>query len=278
MTSGQMMRVSVRTMMVLPLLLGGVNPCHTRAMAAVAQQQRASAAARPLTVATEEPKIEPRARQLLEQMAGAYASLNSYSGAITVRDDSQPGAGEQRVTIALRKPDRVAIVTRDKTGGWRRVVSDGKHLYLVSSQDTGHYRKRSLQPRVPGFYQALSVGGNKVSGALFLGQSPYQGLHENVLSLRVGPPGTVSGVAVETVTATLKSPPGLSATYAIGKSDHLLRRLVLSGTVKGKTGKHTETHSNIQANPPLPPSLFRFTPPPGSEAVSFEHPGGVARR
>jgi outer membrane lipoprotein-sorting protein len=48
--------------------------------------------------------MDPKARELLAQMAEAYKSLKSYSGRVEVKD-TQPGANEQHFTIALRKPD-----------------------------------------------------------------------------------------------------------------------------------------------------------------------------
>jgi hypothetical protein len=219
--------------------------------------------------------MDPKARELLAQMADTYKSLKSYSGRVEVKD-TQPGANEQHFTIALRKPDQVAVVTTDRSGQ-RRVVTDGKNLYIVSSRDKEHYRKRPLRSGTPGFYQAMSVDGKKVLGAMFLGQSPYEWLSREAVSLKIGPPDTEAGVAVETVTAVLKSPQGVTATYAIGKSDRLLRRFVLSAMVNGQSLARTETHSAIKINPDLPKSLFTFTAPPGMKAVDFDRASNASR-
>jgi len=55
-----------------------------------------------------------------------------------------------------------------------------------------------------------------------------------------------------------------SATFSIGKVDHLLRRVKLSQTADKATVTSVETHLDVKANPNLPASTFVFAPPPGT--------------
>ncbi|MDQ2730079.1 MAG: hypothetical protein M3Y56_00330 [Armatimonadota bacterium] len=85
-------------------------------------------------------------------------------------------------------------------------------------------------------------------------------------SVKVGLPGNVDGVPVDTIEAEFRALPMVGTgtiKVAIGRHDHLVRQC----TTKGSGLYINETLSDVRVNPSIPPSVFRFTPPAGSKVA-----------
>lgn len=215
--------------------------------------------------------IDPAARALLEQMAAAYKALTSYSGAMTFSGTGMPDPPHLRARITLQPPDRIAVTVDDEHGA-THALADGARLYVDTPRLPGHY----LTLPAPGGEQALQRALSH-AGAAALSPTPYlftgadltQRLAPVLVALSVGKPGTMDGVAVQTVVATLNPKAGpRTLTFAIGKEDHLLRQASMTLQGEGKPATVTETHTDIKVNPKLAANAFAFAPPPSAQAVT----------
>lgn len=129
---------------------------------------------------------------------------------------------------------------------------------------------------------ALGQGGagETVLGMLLAGENPLAARAGRaspageLRSLSSGKPETIDGVAVETVVATRKQPEGGEETlrFAIGREDHLLRQVTVTGTAKGLPFTRIETHSNVRVNPILPEAMFVA----GAAPIAGAAPAGQA--
>lgn len=211
-------------------------------------------------------QINPQARALLDQMVSAYKALSSYAGTMEVQVAGLPEAKNLRASVVVQKPGRAVVSTTDGQG-LTRAITDGEHLQVVSpggitiSQNTESFDKA----------QAISIalrrGGAEETylAALLTGRDLLAPQAKDLKSLSLGETGTVGGVPVDLVVAVLKRSPNSSSeetiVYSIGKKDHLLRRVTVTGIAAGKPFTRTETHTNVRVDPILPQGMFAFTAP-----------------
>lgn len=238
---------------------------------------QAAPAPRNIAVLPASAKVDANARKKLDSMAAAYQGLRSYSGTVEVNGVGVPNFPSRRSTIVFKKPNQAVVVTTD-SAGVTQTVTNGTHLFAASTREKTRYLKAPLPPNAQPIPLAIGEGGAAGLGLMPLlvaGADPLAPLAKTLRSLAPGPPNTLAGVPVDTIIAVVNGSRGDTAkiTYAIGKSDHLLRRMNITQTVNGKPISLTENHANIKANPALSASALAFTPPPGAQAVaSFAPP------
>jgi len=254
------------------------------------------------------PAFDPKAQKLLRQMAAAYQGLSSYSDTTEMVIANGPKAVAAlnastppllRATVAVQKPDRVAVRAAGMiTGGLPAAgISDGKTYWELrpSSQD---YLAQPVPPRVleSAFSAGSRVLGSTLLQSLLTSPDPLPGWLHGATAIKMGRPVVVSGVPVQTVIVikapvhhdparagvgrgegqTGDTPPFTDQTklfLSIGVKDHLLRRLSWVNTLLSPgidrfpggtvTLVQMETHRNVKADPALAASTWAFTPPPG---------------
>jgi outer membrane lipoprotein-sorting protein len=243
-------------------------------------------------------KIDAKARRLVDKMIAVYASMKSYSGTAEVEVQLDPLLKPNDTTyveaqVFVQKPDRAAV--RYKIGTSKSGVAadsavavyDGSYLFFKSPLHKAEYIKRNIQDEVKrlhaehrpyhevGITETLrraAMVGRGLNVLLvkpeleFMFKDPDLGPH---VSLSLGQPGVVEGVPVNTVIWEIDARHlfKMTATYFIGKEDHLLHRMIWVETIQGTTNKMTQTHTNMKINAKLPASTFTFTPPSGAKPV-----------
>lgn len=220
-------------------------------------------------------RIEPAAKELLERMAGAYKSLNSFSGRVEL--------SHIRCKVLFKRPNRIVVEADEAQVNAAllfpvsRIVSDGRYLFAVSPRDRSRYRKTAARPGGSMVERAINdVTLGCILRELLQGREPLKLMLAasptvRLKSLSTGATDRISDVPVETVIAVIGDPKQGEAilSFAIGQEDHLLRRFTMSiADSRGEPLTRTETHTQVQANPELPDSTFTFSPPPGAKAVS----------
>ena len=214
------------------------------------------------------PPDDSKAVALFVQMARAYQSLRSYTGVETA-DGGEAQGMPYRMTLAYARPAQVSLEVRraGHTPEMRRIVSDGLHLSVSAMGTSNLYWKRPLTKARTVLDQALGEGGVKTSfAALFLEHGDLMAGSVTGQSLTLGPPDVAEGVPVDTLLMRSVSPEGgrSQSTFQISRADHLLRRVTETDQWPGRpTETWTETFTQVQANPTLPPSSF--APPPGAQ-------------
>ena len=223
--------------------------------------------------------IDPKAQDLLRQSAAAYGALHSYSCRVQteLKMDSVPGSRIIKLDRAFQKPDRAAVaVTEDDET--RQFFTNGKSLY-VYSPDRKEYMQGALPPNVPPTAPVLTQGQSFI-GLVLMKPSSLDVLaaRGNALSLTLGPPRTLDGAEVRTVTRVV---PGgvdggrLTFSLTIGTKNHLIHRFaslivspkpLLMGEGNTKRIDNDETYTNIRVDPAL--SATAFLPPLGSRKVA----------
>jgi thiol-disulfide isomerase/thioredoxin len=217
-------------------------------------------------------RIDPQARTLLDEMAAAHQALSGLKATVVVRSY---GAGSDRgrtITFAFRRPNQAKAAVADRTGPLAQLSADGKNLIVYSV----HNKQYTRQASPAGPDAIAEVLGQ--TGALlpaFLARPAVLTrvlVRPGVRVARAGA-GTVAGVAVDIVTVTspvTRRGPGLTLSLAVGRKDHLLRRLTESapGSPAGPKAMHTETVTRLKADPALTVRDFAFTPPAGVKKLA----------
>jgi outer membrane lipoprotein-sorting protein len=247
-------------------------------------------------------KSAPEAVVLISRMYAAYKALRSFSCTAQMGDVSpatgsegeMPPLRSQSAVYQFQQPNKISF-SRTSEHGTTQAVSDGKTLYAVTNEFKGgseewraqpRYLKRSATSDIPWndgrmmaqFGGLPSFGGN--SGwmpELILGVNgmPADGDY----GFQVGRPTVLNGEPVDVVfyEQQISSGGGISdgskrmTTLWISQRDHLLRRVsdeaVWSKNRQKSISQYVETFTNIKANPVIPPSTFKFTPPANSIPV-----------
>jgi len=213
-------------------------------------------------------QMDPKARELMDQMVAAYKALDSYSAIVELAGMGAANLPKQRAIIAFKKPNRVNVQVTTSTGTVK-LVSNGTNLFVQVSDIKAEYVKTAApsgEMAIAQLLQSVRASGPGLT-PLVAGASPLEGMADDLKSVSVGPADTVDGVAVETVVGQLEAGPSKGTiTFAIGRDDHLLRRVVLTSITGQRTVTLTETHTSVKANPAG--MAFIFTPPPGAKAVA----------
>ncbi|MBV9868333.1 MAG: redoxin domain-containing protein [Abitibacteriaceae bacterium] len=219
-------------------------------------------------------KIDAAARQMMEQMIDTYKKLKSYSGLMQVKSSSDPNPQGLRVRILYQKPNRVVATVND-TKTTTKMVSNGTNMFVSVSNQSKAYLKVPVRPGPETITSILLHINDTTPGLAPLAGGfdpliPYSG---SMKSLTVGSDDSIGGVPVATVIATLSNGKAEgNITYAIGKTDHLLRRVVFKMMLEGQTATITENHSELKTDFPVLQNAFAFIPPPGAKALDPEHP------
>ncbi len=217
--------------------------------------------------------VDPAARKLVTTSAEAHAKLTDFTATVEMKA-SAIAVPDSTVVIESRggKSLRVRITTRE--GEWIGVRNnDG--VFTRSSKDPGTYAKYSLEdtePTVRDLYLLSGVRGLVGCSAMFSGLDLVDLFADNIESIKFGKPETIGDTAVEIVVIGLEQPTG-SLTLAIGKQDHLVRRVVYEIRSKERpASSFTETVKAFDAKARIGDDVFAFTPPEGAKLFEPEPP------
>jgi RNA polymerase sigma factor (sigma-70 family) len=233
---------------------------------------------------------DPEAVKLLDQMTAAYKGLSSYSGTIEVsgvlggRPD--PSAAGYAL-LAFQRPNKMAIKPiRDASAAgkpsrerFRQAINDGKYSYFEGPQGSKTYYKRYLIEQLSEVFSSADM--ITMWGTLLSSSDPFASLFQSNIkeqvtleSLKTAEPVEVDGVPADTVVAVASGGnPGqryvTTVAFAIGKSDHLLRQVTMTGkdTEGNVIATSTERYIGVRVNPDLPDSTFTFQPNPGDKEI-----------
>jgi len=227
-------------------------------------------------------RIDPQARTLLDEMAAAHQALSGLKATVMVQDYGAGADREQTITLAFRRPNQATVAIADKTGPLVQFSTDGRNLIVYSV-----HAKQYTRQDPPSGPDAI---------AEVLGQSrtllPTLLARPAILTRLLVQPGvqvagagtdTVDGVAVDVVTVTpavRARTPRLTLSLAVGRKDHLLRRLTESlpvshagpKTMQFQSAMHTEIVTRFKVNPALTARDFAFTPPSGVTKTAQQAP------
>ena len=211
--------------------------------------------------------IDPQARTLLDEMVASQQALTGLKATVTVRDFAAAGERDQTITLAFHRPNQARVALGDHAGPLAQFSADGKNLVIYSVRDKKFTR------------QAAPSGPDAIAGVLSLSRALLPALLSRpaILTRLLVQPGvqvagagadTVGGVPVDVVNVTPAAKPGaprLTLSLAVGRKDHLLRRLTerTSASQAGPKSLHTETVTLLTADPRLTARDFAFTPPAG---------------
>lgn len=231
--------------------------------------------------------VDPKAREIFNQMVAAYMGFGKFSVVISSTMEpltNPPPEGVEaksfKSRISYQRPDKAEISIEDKQDT-TRTVFDGANLFSVKAKDTSKYFKQPVpggEP-IPAAIQlaAAAAGvGTPSPGPLMVGGFDLlKALGPNVKYLNLGQPATIDGTEVETVVIGQGLLQGENKiTLSVGKTDHVLRRIVIEGFNGTKPVlKFTESHTEINTAPTFAEKAFTFTPSPGAkEATAAAEP------
>lgn len=219
-------------------------------------------------------RIDPQARILLDEMVAAHQALSGVRATVTMQDLGAAGGPARTVTLAFHRPNQARAAIADKTGSLAQFSTDGKNLVAYSARDKQYTR------------QAAPTGPDAIAAVLSQTRAllPILLARPAILTRLLVQPGVrvagagvgvVDGVAVDIVTVTPSARSRgshLMLSLAVGRKDHLLRRLMESAPVSqaGPRSAHTETVTRLKADPPLTARDFAFTPPPGAKKATMQ--------
>ena len=217
--------------------------------------------------------IDPQARTLLDEMVAAQQALTGLKATVVVQDYGAASGREQTVTLAFRRPDQARVAIADQTGPLVQFSTDGKDLTVYSVHDKQYTRQ---DPPTGPDAIAEVLGQSHALLPTFLSRPAIltRLLVQPGVQVAGGGEDTVGGVAVDIVTVTpavKRGTPRLTLSLALGRKDHLLRRLTESipvsrvgqKTMQFQSAMHTETVTRLAADPRLTARDFAFTPPKG---------------
>lgn len=225
--------------------------------------------------------IDPGARALFTQMVAAQKSLGSFK--ITVDADDRSGetvlpGTRSRTTVLFSAPARAAVTQTLDGKPLGELLSDGSALTRV---DTRHkeYRRDRLPAAGAAAIVITQVGNLGVLPRSYAdpgGLSALLTVSGLIAVARGQAEDPIGGVPVESVVARIIGSDAAEGTFTfvIGQSDHLLRRVIISGTPAAakpaapRTLTHTETITALQVNPPVPASAFAYKPGAGFKNIT----------
>jgi outer membrane lipoprotein-sorting protein len=219
-------------------------------------------------------QISQRAQEILQECAKTHLKLVAFSAnfrvALEERNKGKVGVQNALGDVAFQRPGKSRLNAQLVDGTDVTVVCDNQFRYRLSSKSEGFYLKDTVTPGDAALAQAIH-DANAFGSPTFLEftTSPQALAHLFISKPRAysfGPEEELDGVRCYLVTVEVPtSSPGVSGhfTFAIGKTDHLLRRLemVFGDDQNGLT--LTEEFDDVKANPTLEPSVFAFDPPEG---------------
>ena len=213
-------------------------------------------------------RIDPHARALLTAAIAAHTALPSLAATLVVHGSGSGSELNQTLTLSFRKPQSARMGIADSSGPLVEFLCDGKTLLVYDVQNK-IYKQDPLRPGAPVLSAVFSQSSALLPRLLAYPTGISRLLAEPGATARVGTPARVSGVPTDTVFLTLPVPNGPTTilTFALGQSDHLLRRLsqtethFTGGPLQSKT--QSETFTRLAPKPALSAAAFVFTPAPG---------------
>lgn len=203
------------------------------------------------------PEFEPRALQLLQQMAEAYAQLPALSqetifySAMTPLPppNAPPGSApppteekedRRQMRLLMERPNHLLMELRQFNPATNRVmlsqwVSDGKTFWTYTQERNGYTREKAPS-RLRDFVRMPSLNSGSLELLMLLGVNPFADIKDRVDSARYEGTASVRGVPTEVVALRVASQVETTESRLyIGKSDLLLRRVVIETTPAAAT-------------------------------------------
>lgn len=207
-------------------------------------------------------------QKIFADCAAAYRNASALSFTV----ESVQGKRTVVSEIVLQRPGKLAAkITNGELK--MQVVADGTTIYSHNDVEKGQkYVKEpgtTLDKALTALGRKGGVGVGLLPILLTSASAEKSIIPGKPLSVVKEADETVDGVACDVVVATLGNEQQKSAyRFAIGKTDHFLRRLTI-GSVVGNPNI-VETYSKLNASPTLTEALFTYTPAAG--AVALEPP------
>jgi outer membrane lipoprotein-sorting protein len=207
--------------------------------------------------------IDPKARQILAQMQSAYSNINSLSEQVTAAESpDQPHRLVVHSVVKILRPAFLSVASDSESArsGATTVVANGNRCYVTAPQYPTRYLSFPLPATSTGLQTAASqnilssLTINLFADPNFVGNVFSD---DNLATLRLESPVKVDGVAADVLVLTDRN--GVTLTFYLGRSDHLVRRVV--AVDPNKPGLFTETYTSVKANSPLTSADFTFAPP-----------------
>ena len=220
---------------------------------------------------------QEQARQILKTCAGTHLKIPAFSAnfRVTLEERKRGKSGVQTALgdIAFVRPGKSRLNGQLIDGTEILVVCDNQFRYRLSDKTPLIYLKDVVTPGDPALAQAIH-DANVFGSPTFLEftTSPQALIHLFVNKPRaysLGAEEELDGVDCSLVIVevpTSNSEVSGVFTFAIGKKDHLLRRMEMIFGDEQNGLKLTEEFDEVKANPELDPKIFVFSPPAGFKA------------
>ena len=198
---------------------------------------------------------DPAAQRALDQMVKAHQALVTFSCRVQVDAVSEKRRETTTATLAYQKPNRIRL----------EVQSPGKPLVLSVCDGTTRLSAGTRRGKAEGGEKALTsalIEANLLITPAFLylvsRSAPVDTLLPgSVKLLALGTPLMLDDVPVIVVVADVATRAGSAhLRFAMGKEDHLLRKLSVETAFAKENLSLMELYSAVKANPSLDKTLF----------------------
>jgi len=215
--------------------------------------------------------IEPRARELLQQMSDHLASLQEFSVSARHTNDVMLATGQKlqfdaASNVSVRRPNRLRS-HRVGDIAETEFIYDGSTA-TVFAKGTNYYASAPVPPTIDGMLDAIRTRlGVEPAGADLLYADVYGGLMPEVTEAFYVGQSLIGGA--KTHHLAFRSRETDFELWIEDGSRPLPRKYVI--TSKWRTGapQFGVELSNWELSPRLSDALFSFTPPPGAQKVDF---------
>jgi outer membrane lipoprotein-sorting protein len=230
-----------------------------------------------VTAGAQEPKPDPKAQALVDQMVTAYRDLPALHEKVTLTWTALPGApaeGGTPKSLELRwqKPNRFALSYEEEKAGKpvrHQAVSNGVTLWQWRS-DT-NVAAKDKAPAKPVASPVPGAGLPEI-GILFAGKNPFVELPLGA-TFAVGKPEKLGELDLDVLEARIAEkdvPFSGILRVKLGQKDHLIRSMLFEGGGKDPDSNKDQSFKieavyEVNAAPTFTPADFAFTPPPGAK-------------
>ena len=199
-------------------------------------------------------QVDPSAQRTLNQMVAAHQALAAFSCKVRVDAVSEKRRETTTASVAYQKPNRIRVEVQRSGKPALLYLSDG-----VTRLSAG--RATKLEGGEKGLISALSEASFLIAPAflyLVSRSAPVSMLLPGSLKLLTfGTALELDEVAVVVVAAEIVTRSGSAhLTVAMGKEDHLLRKLSVETAFENENLSLMELYSSVKANPVLEKSVF----------------------
>jgi hypothetical protein len=206
-------------------------------------------------------QLDPAAQKALDLMVQTHRRLTSYQATVAVSGVTERRREASIGVVVLERGSRCARIEVTRANQSKLLsATDGKERLYLASQSNAN-RRLAAEP------------GEKVLAATIaesnLFVAPVFGFlltKESAIKELIPPPITVitrateasvDGVSCDVIACETRAEGKRSRIlFSIGKSDHLLRQLVIETNQDGVLFTLTELYTSVRANPKLPKSAF----------------------